>query len=310
MKALISPSYGPLDDLVMTDLPVPQPGQGEVLLRTEAVSLNGIDPKLITGAMRDSLQVPHPFVPGVDVAGVIETVGPGVTGFFVGDLVTASIGVASGGLAEYVVAQDGPRLALRPEGLDAARGAALPTGAVTAVTVLDAAKIQPDETVLVVGATGGVGSFTVQLADRVARTVYATGHAEDEDFIVALGAAGSIDYRTVDTARAAHRLVPGGVDVVLDLVQAGPALASSAAAVRPGGRLVSVLGGPPAFDRGVSATYVVTQFPPGRLEDAAQQVVDGRLKVPIGATYSFAHARTAVLDFAAQHVRGKYVVTF
>ncbi|MFJ9034235.1 NADP-dependent oxidoreductase [Streptomyces sp. NPDC102274] len=309
VKALVSPSYGPLDALNMADLPTPSPGPGEVLLRTEAVSLNGIDPKLVTGAMKDFIPVSHPFVPGVDVAGVVEAVGPGVTRFAAGDPVVAALGAGSGGLAEYVVTRDDSRLALRPGGLDAARGAALITGAMTALTVLDTAGIRPEETVLVVGATGGVGSFTVQLARRVARTVYATGHAEDESFVLGLGADRLIDHRAADLAQEAHRLVPDGVDVVLDLVQAGPALASAAAAARPGGRLVSVLGGPPAFDREVGAAYVVTRFPPGRLGEVAAQAADGRLEVPISATYSFADARAAYLDFTTKHVTGKYVVT-
>ena len=307
MKALVSPSYGPLDALEMAELPTPHPGPGEVLLRTSAVSLNGIDPKLITGAMKDFVPLPHPFVPGVDVAGVVEAVGPGVTRFAVGDPVVAALGAASGALAEYVVAQDDPRLALRPEGLDAADGAALITGAATALTVLDAARIRPHETVLVVGATGGVGSFTVQLARRVTGSVYATGRADDEDFLLGLGAHGLIP-RDADLAKETRLRVPDGVDVVLDLVQAGPALASSAAAARPGGRLVSVLGGPPSFDREVGASYVVTQFPPGRLADLAAQAAEGRLAVPIDASYSFADARAAYLDFTSKHVVGKYVV--
>ncbi|MGW5063005.1 NADP-dependent oxidoreductase [Streptomyces sp. NPDC004096] len=293
----------------MSDLPTPRPGQGEVLLRTEATSLNGIDPKLVTGAMQDLVQVTHPFVPGVDVAGVVEAVGPGVTRFSVGDPVLAALGASSGGLAEYVVTQDTPRLAPRPDGLDAIRGAALVTGAMTAATVLKAAAIEPHESVLVVGATGGVGSFTVQLARRAALTVYATGRAEDASLVRGWGADQVIGYQGNDLVEQVRQSTPEGVDVVLDLVQAGPALAVSAAAARPGGRLVSVLGGPPAFDRDVTAAYVVTQFPPGLLEQVAEQVADDRLQVTIGAAYSFADARRALIDFTRRHVTGKYIVT-
>ncbi|SDU29151.1 NADP-dependent oxidoreductase [Jiangella alkaliphila] len=309
MKALVSASYGPLEALEVTDLPAPRPEPGEVLLRTEAVSLNGVDPKLVTGAMKDFVPVRHPFVPGADVAGVVEAVGPDVTRFAAGDPVIAALGAPSGGLAELVVVKDDARLAVRPAGLDAVRGAALVTGAATALTVVDAADVGPGETVLVVGATGGVGSFTVQLARRTAGQVFATGRADDEAFLLGLGAHALID-READLAAQIRRLVPAGVDVVLDVVQAGPALASSAAAARPGGRLVSVLGGPPAFDRGVGASYVSTQFPPGRLADLAAQAADGRLDVPVGATYPFADVRSAYLDFTTKHVAGKYVVTF
>lgn len=309
MKALVSAAYGPVEALELAELPTPEPGPGEVLLRTEATSLNGIDPKLVTGAMKAFIPVTHPFVPGVDVAGVVEAVGPGVPRFAVGDAVIAALGAASGGLAEYVVVRDDSRLALRPDGLDAVRGAALVTGATTAQTVLDAAAIQPGESVLVVGATGGVGSFTVQLASRVAHQVFATGHPDDEAFLRGLGSQGVV-RRGAGLADEIRRLVPEGVDLVLDSVQAGPELASAAAAARPGGRLVSVQGGPPAFERDVTASYVVTQFPEGRLADLATQAADGRLAVPVGATYAFADARTAYLDFTTKHVAGKYVVTF
>jgi NADPH2:quinone reductase len=298
MRALASPAYGPLETLELVDLPTPRPGPGQVLIRNEAVSLNGIDPKLITGAMRDFIPVSHPFVPGADVAGVIEQVGPGVTRFTAGDPVIAALGAGSGGLAEYVVAAD-----------DTRRGAALITGAMTARTVLDVARIRPDETVLVVGATGGVGSFTVQLAKDITPTVYATGRPEDEQFLLGLGAHALID-RGADLAKETHRLVPGGVDVVLDLVQAGPDLAASAAAARPGGRLVSVLGGPPAFEQDVTASYIVTEFPAGRLAEFAGRAAGGELQVPVAASFAFADARKAYLEYATNHVAGKYVVTF
>jgi NADPH:quinone reductase-like Zn-dependent oxidoreductase len=171
----------------------------------------------------------------------------------------------------------------------------------TARTILDAAAVQPDETVLVVGATGGVGVFTVQAARQAAKKVYATGRPEHDVLLKGLGADERID-RGADLAGL-------DVDVVLDVVQAGDALALSAAAARPGGRLVSVLGGPPAFDREVSASYVVTAFPPGRLAEVAAQAADGRLTVPVGARYAFADAARAYLDFATAHRPGKLVVT-
>src|ERR1700754_1062127 len=173
MRALVTRDYGPMDALEITDLPVPRLRPGDILLRTEAASLNGVDAKLITGEM--GTPAGHPFVPGVDVAGVVESVGPDVSRFRPGDKVPAALGVACGAMAEFSVAPDEPRIAQRPAGLSAADAAALATGAMTAVTILEAAKVRPDETVLVVGATGGVGSFTVQMARRAAKSVYATG---------------------------------------------------------------------------------------------------------------------------------------
>ncbi|MFD3915893.1 NADP-dependent oxidoreductase [Streptomyces sp. NPDC058603] len=310
MKALVARSYGPLEELEIAELPTPVPGPGQLLVRLEAAALNAVDKALITGALRDAIPVTHPFVPGVDVSGTVEAVGEGVTRFVPGDPVIAWNGVASGALAEHVVIDDAPSAARRPPELTPAQGAALPTGALTAAALLDLADVPSGSTALIVGATGGVGSYTVQFARRAGLTVLATGRADDEAFLRGLGADHVLDYRAVDIAEETHRLVPGGVDVVFDMANAGPALAATAAAARPGGRLVSPLGGPPAFDRDVTALYGGTRATEGRLASLAAQAVKGELRIPIDADYPFAESRQALLDFAGRHVKGKITVTF
>jgi NADPH:quinone reductase-like Zn-dependent oxidoreductase len=97
---------------------------------------------------------------------------------------------------------------------------------------------------------------------------------------------------------------------VIDLANAGPALATTAAAAKAGGQLVSPLGGPSAFDRDVTAVYTGTHTPQGRLEELAAKAADGRLAIEIGADYAFGQADRALIDFASQHIRGKVTVTF
>ncbi|MER6345286.1 NADP-dependent oxidoreductase [Streptomyces sp. NPDC001595] len=310
MKALIARSYGPLEDLEFADLPTPVPGPGQLLVRLQATSLNAVDKVLVTGAMRDALPVRHPFVPGVDVSGVVEAVGENVTRFSVGDAVISWNSVTAGALAEYIVINDAPSAARRPAGLTPAQGAALPTGALTAAALLDAVRFQEGDTVLIVGAAGGVGSFTVQLAKQAGLTVVATGRPDDEEFLRRLGADHFIDYTRGAIAQEAHRLVPGGVDAVIDLANAGPALATTAHAARAEGQLVSPLGGPPSFERGVTAVYTGTRTPQGRLEELAEKAADGRLRIEIGADYAFGQADQALVDFAGRHLRGKVTVTF
>lgn len=309
MKALIARSYGPLENLEFAEVPVPVAGPGQLLVRLQATSLNAVDKVLITGAMRDALPVRHPFVPGVDVSGLVEAVGADVTRFSVGDAVIAWNSVTAGALAEYIVLDDTPAVALRPAGLTPAQGAALPTGALTAAALLDPVRAEGGS-VLIVGAAGGVGSFTVQLAKQAGLTVVATGRAYDETFLSRLGADHVLDYRAVDVAQEAHRLVEGGVDAVIDLANAGPALATTAASAKAGGQLVSPLGGPAAFDRGVTAVYTGTRALEGRLAELAGKAAEGGLSVEIHADYPFAQADQAVLDFGSQHVRGKVTVTF
>jgi NADPH:quinone reductase-like Zn-dependent oxidoreductase len=310
VKALVAQSYGPLEDLAVEDVPKPTPGPGTVLVRTEAVALNPADTVLVTGAMRDALPVDHPFVPGIDISGVVEAVGEGVTRFAVGDAIIAWNGVPSGALAEYALVPDTPGTALRPAGLDAVRGAALPTASLTAASLLDSAKVLSGGALLIVGASGGIGSYLVQLATRAGMIVLGTGRAEDEEFVRGLGADQFIDYTSANVAEETHRLVPGGVDAVVDLAQAGPALARSAAAAKPGGLVVSPLGGPPAFDRDVTAAYVGITQPPGRLDDFAARAVAGSLRVEVAATFPFADVRRAVIEFPTLHLRGKAVITF
>ncbi|MFD8418642.1 NADP-dependent oxidoreductase [Streptomyces sp. NPDC059466] len=310
MKALVARSYGPVENLSLADAPKPTPGPGQVLVRVEASALNAIDLALITGAVKDHLPIQHPFVPGVDVTGVVEAVGENVSRFDVGDRVLAWNGVPSGGLAEYALVQDAPSAALRPAALGPAEAAALPTAALTAAALVDEAEPQAGGTVLVVGASGGVGSFVVQLAGRTGAKVLATARADEEDLLRRLGADATVDYMTSDVTAETLRWAPGGVDVVIDLTHAGPALAGAAAAARPGGRLISPLMGPPAFDRGVTAVYTGTRTPTGRLEALAAQAAEGSLHVEIGARYPFAEAPQALADYAHKHLPGKVVVTF
>lgn len=310
MKALVARSYGPVEDVVVTDIPKPTPGPGQLLVRTEASALNAVDVVLVTGGMKDSLPVQHPFVPGVDVTGVVEAVGEGVSRFAVGDRILAWNGVPSGGLAEYVLVQDAPSAALRPAALGLAESAALPTAGLTAAALIDEAKLQPGDNVLVVGASGGVGSFAVQLAKQAGAKVLATGRADEEELLRRLGVDATVDYKTSDVTAETLRWAPGGVDVVINLAQAGPALAGSAAAARPGGRLISPLGGPAAFDRGVTAVYSGTRTPEGQLEALAAQVAEGQLQVEISARYSFTDSPQALADYAHKHLPGKVVITF
>ncbi|MDW6064239.1 NADP-dependent oxidoreductase [Streptomyces sp. FXJ1.4098] len=310
MKALVARSYGPLEELEFTDLPTPAPGPGQLLVRMEAASINAVDKVLITGSMREAIPATHPFVPGVDISGTVEAVGEGSTRFAVGDAVIAWNSIPSGALAEYALINDAPSAARRPAELTPAQGAALPTGALTAAALLDITSVPLNGSVLIVGASGGVGSFTVQLAKQAGLTVLASGRDSDSDFLRRLGADHTLDYRAGDLAKAAHSLLPGGVDAVIDLAHAGPALAATAAAAKPGGQLVSPLGGPASFDREVSAAYGGTRAPEGRLDALAEQAAGGTLRIEIDSDYSFGQARQALLDYAANHVRGKITVTF
>ncbi|MFF5784295.1 NADP-dependent oxidoreductase [Streptomyces sp. NPDC012693] len=311
MKALVSSSYGPVDELELVELPVPAPGPGQVQVKVAAAALNPLDVILITGRLKAVLPVEHPFVPGMDASGVVTAVGEGVTGYAVGDEVVAFTHDTTGTLAEYTLVAEGPGLVRRPENLDAVRAAALPVTSMTASALLEAAELKPGQTVLVVGATGGIGSFLVQLAARAGAEVLATAQAADRDYALGLGARHAIDYTAVDTVEEARRLHPGGVDVAIDLVNGGPAVEATAAAVKDGGRLVSSIGVPETLERAITPVHVGVEGGIGRLEGIVGQVAAGELAVEVSATYPAEQARQAYVDFVAgKHTRGKVVVTF
>lgn len=317
MKALVSHAPG---RLALSDLPTPVPGPGEVLLRVRAVALNPLDVKLLDGEMQDMLPITYPFVPGMDAAGAVAAVGAGVSRFALGDEVVAfAPPPTAGALAEYVVVADGPCIAHRPPDLDAVRGAAVPVAAMIATALLEAAQPQPGQSVLIVGATGGVGSFLVQLAAQSGAEVLATAGPADADLVRSLGATHAIDYTSADTVQEALRIRPLGVDLAIDLVtpapaptaftDAAPAAGPIAAAVLPGGRVLSPLYGPAELDRGISLAYVGIEGGLERLQDLVDRAATGRLAVEIGGVYPFAAAERAMAEFVGKHTRGKIIIT-
>ncbi|MGW2301896.1 NADP-dependent oxidoreductase [Streptomyces sp. NPDC001809] len=311
MKALVSASYGPVDALEIAELPVPAPGPGQVQVKVSAAALNPLDVILVTGRLKAVLPVEHPFVPGMDAAGVVTAVGEGVTRFAVGDEVIAFTHDTTGTVAEYTIVAEGPGLVHRPESIDAVRGAALPVTSMTASALLAAAELEAGQTVLIIGATGGIGSFLVQLAARAGAEVLATARGTDRDYVLGLGARHAIDFTEVDTVEEARRLRPDGVDVVIDLVNGGPAVEATAKAVKDGGRLVSSIGVPETLERSVTPVHVGVEGGIGLLEGIVGQVAAGELSVEVSATYPAEQAGQAYVDFVAgKHTRGKVVVTF
>lgn len=308
MKALVATDYVPLNQIKVTDHPTPVPQPGQVLIKVEAAALNPLDLALITGAVKDMFPADHPLVIGMDAAGTVVEVGEGVSGYAPGDPVLAFVGQA-GAVAQYTVASPGPLLARRPLGLDSAHAAGIPESGLTAVCLLRAVRLAAGESVLVIGATGGIGLYAVQLAHALGARVIATATADDEQYLRGLGAADTVDYKSADVVEETLRLAPGGVDVVVDLVNSGDSLTNTARAARPGGRLTSPLYGPDDLGGDVSPVYIGTfQAEPGDLDDLAARAADGRLRVEIGARYSSDDAVQAVADFAGKHIRGKVVI--
>ena len=241
MKALVLSQYdGPLE-LATLDRPQPQPGQ--VLVRIHAAGLNPLDVKIRAGKA-DHAKHPLPLVLGIDMAGVVEAVGAGVTRFAPGDEVygmTGGVGGIQGALAEYA-AVDADLLARKPANLSMREAAALPLAFITAWSgIVDRAHLAAGQSVLVQGGSGGVGHVAVQIARALGANVFATGSARNADVISQLGAT-PVDYGALSVEQYVQAHTAGaGFDLVVDTV-GGKTLDASFAAVKHFGHVVSALG--------------------------------------------------------------------
>jgi NADPH:quinone reductase-like Zn-dependent oxidoreductase len=217
-----------------------------------------------------------------------------------------------GGVAFTFRYQDPAAILAKPRSIDFIQAAALPQPAMMALVSLDAAGIKAGSTVLIVGATGGIGSYAVQLATLRDARVIATARSADAAYITGLGATEAIDYTRGDLVVAVRALHPGGIDAVIDVVSDPASLEQISWVLGPGGRLVStVYAADPAkmAERGIQATNAILQPNADLLRRIAQVVDAGQLKVLIDRTYPLVQAVEALDHLEHQHVRGKTVLT-
>ncbi|PTM58567.1 zinc-dependent alcohol dehydrogenase family protein [Desmospora activa] len=240
MKAQVIHEHGGPDGFRTEEVARPKAGSGQVLVRNLATSVNPIDVKIRSGAVKGVLGEHFPLVLHSDVAGVVEEVGEGVEGFSPGDEVVAYV-ATGGALADYV-AVDASLLAPKPSTLSFAEAAALPLVGITAWEALvDRAKVLPDQQVLIHAATGGVGHIAIQLAKAFDAHVSATGSSEEKLAVARrLGADEGINYRVESVEDYVNRLTDGnGFDVVFDTV-GGENLDRSFQAAKPQGTVAAI----------------------------------------------------------------------
>jgi NADPH2:quinone reductase len=286
------------------DLPAPVPGPNEVLVRVRASSVNPVDNAIAAGMLKDMVEHEFPITLGRDYAGVVEQVGADVTGFSVGDEVFGFIPgmsptVRDGSWAELIVVPESMSIARTPNGVDLASAGAAPLAAITAMTAVDGLALAREDTLLVVGATGGVGSFAVQLATAAGATVIAPALPEDEDYLRGLGGA-EILPRDGDIAAATRERHRDGVDALLDTVSYAPgaydgALKDSARVASPNN----------AAGEGPGRTNVMSVPTAENLQRLAQLLDAGALHVPIQQTYPLDQATAAMNALATTHTQGK-----
>ncbi|MFE0358675.1 NADP-dependent oxidoreductase [Streptomyces nigra] len=321
MKAVVAHGYGPPEQFTVRDVPVPRPGPGQIQVRIAAASLNPTDIRLPGGEYRAAVDLPFPHIPGNDFAGTVSEVGPGVTAFQVGDEIFGEAvpramravadpsrpSLSTGSLAEYAVFEaDTPLIAHRPAGLSAPDAAAVATAGLTALSVIGSAEVKEGESVLVVGATGGVGTAVIPLLAAAGARVIATGTPADADVLRELGASEVIGYAASE--------YPADIDVALNLTLPEDRLAGLARTLRPGGRLITIIFPPPAPEvlgrDDVELRFLLDlggEF--GGMREVGALVVDGRLPVTISGRYTLDQGPQACVDLVRTHTLGKLIVT-
>jgi NADPH:quinone reductase-like Zn-dependent oxidoreductase len=308
MRTIAVETFG--GPIALIDLPTPEIVAGEVLIRVRAAGVNPFDWKVAHGALEDQMKHRFPLILGFDAAGVIERVGADVTQLAEGEEVYGYLFkpvIGDGTYAEYVGAS-ATIVAKKPVTVGFAEAAALPTPGLTAMDLVDAVDTREGETILIVGATGGVGSYATQLAARGGAHVIATARQTNEELVRRLGAAETIDHTTEDLVDAVRMAQPGGIDAVIDVVSDREALGRISTLVNEGGRLASSVYAADVEGlarRGIVAMNVSMQPDARRLGELSRMVDAGELSVTLDRTFPLEKAAEALEERRTGHVRGK-----
>lgn len=306
MKALTYSEFGGLDAFELRDVDLPHIGPDVAVVRVAAAGINPVDYKIREGYLQGLIDTALPAIPGWDVAGVIEQAGLDTPEFAVGDRVLAygrSDVVQHGSLAEFmpVAARTAAKI---PDSVSFEQAAALPLTGLTALQSIERSGLSEGSTVLIHGASGGVGSFAVQLAQLRGARVVGTASPANFEYLRGLGAE-PVAYgdELVTQARAA---APDGFDVILDFA-GGASLDSTPGLLKTGGTVVSIADPRARTDFG--GHYMWVRPDAAQLTTLVGLVADGSLTVEIAATFPLDRAIEAYQELEQGHTRGKIVVT-
>ncbi len=320
MKAIICERYGPPEVLQLKDLPKPVPAENQVLVKVRASSINPADRHTMRGGLAirlvTGLRAPKIAGFGRDLAGQVESVGSAVTQFKPGDEVYGS---AMGAFAEYVCAAE-DRLALKPSNVSFEAAASAPVAALTALQGLrDNGKIRSGEAVLVKSASGGVGTFAVQIARAFGAHVTAVCSSRHVDLARSLGAERVIDYSREDFTNNGQQY-----DLIFDAMADHP-VSDYRRALTPGGRAIMagyaeplmtnlfrimILGRLAARSGGKEVGFMgIARINQPDLVLLAQMLESGKVKPVLDKSFTLPEAADAVRYFEAGHIRGKIIIT-
>lgn len=313
MKAVAVPHFKALPEVM--ELPLPTIKPGTILVRVAAASMNPFDWKLIDGILDGKMPHNFPMVLGVDGAGTVEAIGEGVTRFKAGDNIYGQFlhaPVGEGSYAEYVVVPEKAAISHAPEKISLVEAAAIPTAGMTALQLLERLGLKHEQILLLVGATGGVGSFLVQLAAMQGIYVIATVSTEaDATRMKKLGAKETINYKKISVEAELRNKYPSGVDGLIDLVSsaAGFQAMTKLVACRGAALTTAFVSTPEILKaRELTGGNFETQGTPASLDALTDAVNSGALTVPVGEVISMEQVAEAIQNSRQLKGKGKTVV--
>lgn len=265
--------------------------------------------------LQGKMEYKFPVTIGRDLAGVVEQVGSEVSRYQVGDEVFGVLAtpvVHDGTWADYVASPEDMFVAPKPTSLDFLEAGALPVAGVAALMSIDALDPSEGDRVLVVGATGGAGSYAVQLAAKHGARVIATAAQDDEDYVRDLGAEETIDYTREDVVSAIRERYPEGIEGLADFANYADGFAPLAELCAPGGGVASTLGAADSEGlavKDVRATNVMGRPDPVLLSRLGELADSGELRVPVQRTFSLEEATSGLDAFQREHVVGKFAIS-
>jgi len=328
MKAAYINRYGNINDVQLDEQSKPVLTENDVLIKVHAASINPLDLRVLEGEFKAILPVQFPFILGNDFAGTVVQVGANVTQFKVGDEVYAKIDL-NGAFAEYTVVHQSS-LALKPQNISMELAASLPLVSLTAWQALvEIAKVQAGQKVLIHAGSGGVGSIAIQLAKHLGATVATTTSGKNAQWVKALGADIIIDYKTTDFEQELK-----DYDVVLD-TQGGKILEKSLNVLKRGGRMISISGPPDrefteaihanwllkciipllswsirnkAKKKGITYSFLFMQPNGQQLSEISKLVESGKINPIVDKTYTFIEIKDAFQYVNTGRAKGKVVL--
>lgn len=311
MQASYIEEFGEPEQINTGTLKRPEPREGEVLVRVKAAGVNPVDAAVVRGMLDERIPAEFPAVPGWDLAGVVEERGYAARNFEEGDEVYAYVRrptIQYGTFAEYCVLPE-CYLSHCPQNISMEEAGGIPLVGLTAYqSLFQFGNLQEDETLLILGGSGGVGTLAIQLAKTADARVIGVASDKNQNYMKELGADKTIDYKTGNVGEKVEKITSDGVDFIFHCSR-GDSLKQSIDTLKNGGQLISITNSNPDVSDDINFQYVFVEPNASQLEEIGEMVEEGKIKVPISETYNLNEVGEALQRIESLHTRGKIIIT-